>query len=349
MFKKTQLTAIGAAMLISALTFASCAADGETEAETTVKAVQMSPAENSAEAFVEAMVQQAIPVVEVACEPVQLVTNVADMVVDGPKLYAVCDGAVITYDFSDKSYNVVGVDDDLKAVTVHDGVVYFGGQYLYKFDGDAVTKVDNELGADITVLYSYDERLMVGTALGLYSKEDATNDLLLEDVVVSAIVADENGLWVGTNGQGLYCWDGEDFQKRYLLRDPAMFDSVNTLDYNHDHLYVGTNRGMHIYDGGRWEILTTAEGLPANNVRTINASAWVVYAGTEEGVVSWFGGDLRPVKKLEDKRVNDLCLRGRQLVAATDYEGILAQSSSRLRTLVPPVLDTTMDILSLIP
>jgi ligand-binding sensor domain-containing protein len=349
MFKKTQLTAIGAAMLISALAFASCAADGETETVSAVEAVVEKPIETKTEAFVEAMIEQAIPEVEIECEPVQLVTKIADMVIDGAKLFAVCEGAVITYDFSDKSYSVVGVDDKLRAVAIHDDAVYVGGQNLYKFNGAAVEKVDVQIGSDITNLYSYNDRLMVGSAQGLYSADGVTSELLLDDVVVSTMVADANGLWVGTMGQGLFRWDGEDFKKRYLLRDPTMFNTVNALDYNHDHLYVGADRGLHIYNGGRWEILTTAEGLPANNVRTIDASAWVVYAGTEEGVVSWFGGDLRPVKKLANKRVNSLKLRGNRVIAATDFEGILAQSNSRLKTLVPSVLDTTMDILSLIP
>jgi len=337
------------ALLISALTFASCAADGETESAATVKAVQKSPAETTAEAFVETVVEQVVPIVDIAPEPVQLVTKIADMVVEGPKLFAVCEGGVITYDFSDKSHTVVAANDDFRAVTIHDSVVYVGGRHLYQFDGAMLKKLDVEMGADITCLYSYGDRLMVGTAQGLYSHDGTTSDLLMDDVFVSAMVADESGLWVGSDGQGLYRWDGDDFNKRYLLRDQTMFDSVNTLDYNHEHLYVGTTRGMHVYDGGRWETITTAEGLPSNNVRTIDASAWVVYAGTEEGVVSYFGGDLRPVKKLADKKVNSLSRRGRRLIVATDYEGILRQSSSSLKVLVPPVLDTTMDILSLIP
>lgn len=349
MFTKTKLTAMGTVMLICGLTFASCAADEEAENASTVKAAVENPARAGAEAFAEAMVERAIPVVEIECKPVQFATMIADMVVDGSKLYAVCEGAVITYDFSTKSHTVVGVDDNLRALTLHDGVVYVGGRHLYRFDGAGLEKVDVQTGADITSLYSYADHLMVGSALGLYARDGATCELLLDDVFVSTMVADGTGLWVGTMGQGLYRWDGEDFRKRYLLRDPTMFDSVNALDFNHEHLYVGTTRGMHVYDGGRWEILTTAEGLPANNVRTIDASAWVVYAGTEEGVVSYFGGDLRPVKKLADKKVNSISLRGRRLIAATDFEGILAQSSSTLKVLVPPVLDTTMDILSMIP
>ena len=49
-----------------------------------------------------------------------------------------------------------------------------------------------------------------------------------------------------------------------------------------------------------------------------------------------------------DKKVNVIQLRGRKLIAATDYEGILMKSGNVFRTLVQPVADTNVNILSLI-
>ncbi len=349
MFKKTQLTMMVAAIMISALTFASCSADGEGETADAVVVVEQAQAVPVTEPPVEIVTEQTVETTELPEQPVQMITMVNDMVIDGTKLYAVSEGAAIFYDIADKSRNVVAVDDNLTSIAVHQGVVYIGGRELYTFDGETLDRQDWSEAGNISFLYSDDEQLMIGTEQGLFAYDGAATELLLADVSVSAIVADESGLWVGTDGQGLYRWDGEEFRKRYLLRDPDMFDTVTALDFNHQHLYMGTTNGFHIYNGGRWLTLTTDEGMPANYVRTIDASAWVVYVGTEEGVVSWFAGDLRPVGKLESQKVNRIVSHDQKLYVTTDYKGILRQSRYSMNVLVPPILDSTIDILSLIP
>jgi ligand-binding sensor domain-containing protein len=153
---------------------------------------------------------------------------------------------------------------------------------------------------------------------------------------ISAVTADGSGLWVGTSGQGLYRWDGEEFAKRYLARDSSLFYYVNCLAFNHDHLYVGTDSGMFIFDGGRWKTLTAEDGLPSDYIKDIDATTWVVYVATEAGVTSYFNGDIMPVKKLADKEVNSLVLLGRKVIVGTDYEGVLVKSGPALRTLIDP-------------
>jgi len=210
-------------------------------------------------------------------------------------------------------------------------------------------RCEEEFEGAITSLYSYGYSLMVGTESGLYTTGLFGHDLLYDDIEVTAITADESGLWVGTNGEGLYRWDGEEFQKRYLLRDTAIFDTVNTLDFNHRHLYVGTNNGFHIFDGGCWTTLTALDGLPSDNVTTVNASAWVIYIGTDAGVISYFNGDFIPVKKMEESIVRDICLDGRKVIAATDFDGIVMKSGNVIKTIVPVDNGMNFDVLSLIP
>jgi len=121
----------------------------------------------------------------------------------------------------------------------------------------------------------------------------------MDDVSVTAMVSDGAGMWIVIDGQGLYRWDGDMFRKRYLLRDTSIFDNVYALDFNHDHLYVGAATGFFIFNGGRWEHRTIDNGLPSDDVRTIDASSWIVYVGTGEGVVSYFEKNIIPIKKLE--------------------------------------------------
>ncbi len=350
MKRKTTFAAMAIVLLAAVFLLAHCNAEGEPKKASIVHQVVDSLTAAVVENFVEVAVTEttSMPRTTPGPEPVDLISQITDFVIVEPKLYAVFDGGVIVYDFPGKSHSIIRADEKLQSVAFHEGKVYVGGTHLYRLNDSTLERLEDEYEGVITCLYSHGYRLMIGTECALFSKSIFGRELLLDDVAVSAMAADESGLWVGTAGQGLYRWDGEEFRKRYLLRDSTMFDTVNTLDFKHQHLYVGSTNGLHIFNGGRWKILTTLEGLPANNVKTIDASAWVVYVGTDVGVVSYFNGDFMPVKKLADKKVNVIRLRGRKLIAATDYEGILMKSGNVLKTLVLPVADTNVNILSLI-
>jgi ligand-binding sensor domain-containing protein len=275
--------------------------------------------------------------------------HIRDFVLVEPKLYALFDGGIAIYDFEKKSHEIIRSDESLNALEAHEGKIYAGGEQLYTLENAILTPVEYEVPNLITELYSYGYRLMVGTENGLYAKSIFGPETYADDLPITAMVADNDGLWVGTKGQGLFRWNGEELQKRYLVRDTSLFDTVNTLAYNHDHVYVGTVNGLHVYNGGSWKNLSTADGLPSNNVTTIDASQWVVYAGTDNGVFSYFSDEVTPIDKLENRAVNSIRVRGRQLVAATDYDGILLKSHRTVKTLVQPVADSSVNILSLLP
>lgn len=351
MYKKTTHTAIAAAVCVSIFLLVRCNAEVQPKKASIVAEVVDSLTTAVVESFTQAARVEMTPVIDSTPEPepVKLISQITDLLLVEPKLYAVFDGGVIVYDFPSKSHFLVTVDDKLEAVASHEQNVYVGGQHLYRLNDSTLERLDDEFEGGITALYSYGHRLMVGTESGLYSRSIFGRELLLDDAGVTAMTTDEGGLWVGTNGQGLFRWDGENFRKRYLLRDSTMFDTVFTLDFKHQHLYVGSVNGLHVYDGGRWETFTAQNGLPSNNVFTIDASAWVVYIGTDSGVVSYYNGDFMPIKKLEDKKVNVIRRRDRKLIVATDYEGILMKSRNVLKTLVEPIADTNINILSLIP
>ena len=258
------------------------------------------------------------------------------------------DGGVIVYDFENKSYSIIPSGEKLSSVALHEEKVYVGGANLYTINDSTLEKVDEEFEGVVTNLFSYGYRLMVGTECGLYSTGIFGHELLFDGITVSAITADEDGLWIGTQGEGLYRWDGERFRKRFLLRDSTLFDFVNSLAYNHQHLYVGTDKGLHIFDGGRWENLSAADGLPSDFVRDIDASQWVVYIATDAGVTSYFNGDFMPVDKLEDKNVSVVSVRKGRIIAGTDRDGILYKTNNILKTLVEPFEEPKESMISAI-
>ncbi len=279
--------------------------------------------------------------------PVKLINEIGSLKLVGSKLYGVFDGGVVAYDIENKTYQVIASGEKLRAVESHDGKVYVGGDNLYTVKDSVLERVDGEFGV-ITSLYSYGYRLMIGTESGLHSTGIFGNELVFDDVSVSAIAADETGLWVGTRGEGLYRWDGEEIRKRFLSRDTSLFDYVNTLAFSHNHLYMGTDNGFHIYDGGQWQTLTTVNDLPSDNVTSIDAGGWVVYVGTDCGVVSYFDGEIIPINKLNETGVRAIAVDGRKIFAATDYEGILMKTGNVVKTVVPSDNGMNFDVLSLL-
>jgi len=337
---RISLTALALGLLALTVLTVGCTSDNNQPKSSLVKEVADSVGSVFVQSVLEsALVQNAAVVDTVTGENSgKTITDIADMIIVEPNMYAVFDGGVIVYDFLNKSQEIIRVDDKLEAIILHDEKIYVGGSNLYTLSDNeaALIKVTDEFAGIITGLYSYDHRLMVGTTNGLYSTGIFGKELLYDDIAVSAMAADEGGLWVGTDGQGLYRWNGEEFKKRYLLRDTTMFDNVNTLDFRHNHLYVGTVNGLHIYDGGSWENLSIEDGLPSDNVRSIDASGWVIYIATDAGVISYFNGDFMPVNKLDDKNVSVVKYRKKRIVAATDFDGILYKSGNLLKTIVAP-------------
>ena len=56
-----------------------------------------------------------------------------------------------------------------------------------------------------------------------------------------------------------------------------------------DDLLIGTANGLVIFDGKRWRVLTTVNGLPSNNITAIYASEHEAFIGTDRGVSAFAG------------------------------------------------------------
>lgn len=270
-----------------------------------------------------------------------------DMAVFGEKLYTITDHSLVVYDFVTKTEKSIKTTERLNAVAWHQDKLYAGGDALYTLNDSSLEFVDDQFSSAITVLYSYGSKLMIGTETGLYERTIFGTEQYLDDKPVSAITSDNEGLWVGTFGEGLYRWDGEEFKKRFLRRDTSFFDTVLTLDFNHNHLYMGTINGMHIFNGGSWTTLTEADGLPSNRVNAIDADGWVVYAGTNNGVISYFKEEFLPVKKLENMLVNDIVRSDRNIYVSTDYDGVLVKKGNTVKTVLTPLSYEEIAFLSL--
>ncbi|MBN1211330.1 MAG: hypothetical protein JXA92_02025 [candidate division Zixibacteria bacterium] len=347
---KITLSTLGIGLTVAVFLIVGCTSNDPAPKSGLVKEVVDSIGSAFVQNVLETALVQNVAAVDTVVEeaPEGAIIDIADMIIYGSKMYAVFDGGVIVYDFLNKEQQVIRVDDRLEAITVHEDKIFVGGSDLYTVNDNSLEKVEEQFEGTVTSLYSYGFRLMVGTTTGLYSTGVFGKELLFDDITVTALVSDESGIWVGTDGQGLYRWDGEEFHERFLLRDSTLFDRVNTLAFNHQHLYVGTDNGLHIYDGGRWENLSVSDGLPSDFVRDIDASQWVVYIATDKGVTSYFNGDFMAVDKLEDKDVSVVAIRKGRIIAGTDREGILYKTNNTLKTLVEPFEEPKESMISAI-
>ena len=267
-----------------------------------------------------------------------------DLHASGDTLYAAYDKALVIYDLKSGEYTRATVDDNLWTIAAHNDTVYVGGDNLYRLIGSELQIVEIEISGQINELLSYGPSLMIGADSGLYAYTLEETVQLFHGLDVTSLVSDGANLWVGTNGDGLYRWDGDVFQKRFLSRDSTLFDNVSALAYGHDHLYLGTDNGMFVYDGGRWETVSVEQGMPSDEIVSINADGWVVYVGTAGGAVGWYQQKVTPVKHLDEKIVTAICRSGDRVIAGTLYDGLAIKNGRAVSFVTAPWTPDTGDL-----
>jgi len=257
-----------------------------------------------------------------------------DLLPVGKIVYAACDGALIIRNLNEKANGAIALSDHLRALASHQGQIFVGGEKLYQLVDDQLIPTLDQPESPINVLYSYGDALMIGTDCGLYSRTPVGLVKVNDKLPVSAMVGDSEALWVGTDGDGLYRWDGTTFQKRFLMRDESLFNNVTALAFNHQHLYLGTDQGLFIYDGGRWEPFDSTNGLPSNVVTSIDASDWTIYIGTDKGLSSYYDKVFSAVEGFSGQQIVEARKIGRKLVVATQDQGLFVKVGDKVTALV---------------
>ncbi|HHG86532.1 MAG TPA: hypothetical protein ENJ82_17410 [Bacteroidetes bacterium] len=144
----------------------------------------------------------------------------------------------------------------------------------------------SELGADAT--------LWLGTKLGLRAHPAVNSKLIkhahhkLLQAPVNALTRNaQDALFVGTDGQGVYLLNADTM----LLFPETQNFIVSSLAFSEAEqaLFVGSNRGIlaiHLDSNYRFQAfsITTAHGLPSNEVRCLLISNNQVYIGTNQGL-----------------------------------------------------------------
>lgn len=352
MFRDKKILLIVGLLLAAPAIFVGCGDDREAKNKGVVEKVMDSVALSVAENLDKARIRStdSVPVDSDAADSVtpaidlavkiedenEAIPAIHDMIVNGTIVHAVFDGGLLIYDLKSDEYSVTTTGGSLRAIAEHAGTLYAGGDGLYEIDGENLLPVEVSLPGKINELYSYGPSLMVGTTEGLYAKNVLGTMLLLDEKNVTAIAENGDGLWIGTDGDGLYCFDGERYRRRYLTRDPSLFDNITTLEAGHNHLYLGTTEALYVFDGGSWTTIGVEQGLPSGHVTSVDASDWVVYVGTTSGVISLFNGEIDQVDRLDNKVITSVRKSGYRLLAGTGQSGLMVKSGPAIRTITEP-------------
>ena len=207
---------------------------------------------------------------------------------------------------------------------------YVAGEGLYLLDDNYSMLLDvSDFGSRVYALMEFGEGILIGTEQGLWYhsdlpiEEEAAPDTLLKDgIIVTALVEDRGGLWVGTHGDGLYRFDGQRWQERFLLRDTLMFDFVNALEYSYPFLWVGTDEAIFCYDGGKWAQMFVSDSSETYDVTCIMTTPAATYIGTGAGLLRYAQESLVIDEFFGGSEIVGLCRSEKGVIVATREDGI---------------------------
>ena len=243
--------------------------------------------------------------------------------ISGDKLYMVTQDSAGWADPQEIVLDTIAMQT--ACLVYEDDKIVVGGNRLLITSPDYAELYDQyDLDSPINVILPFGEGYLVGANDGLYFVYDCYEDTIIkEDILVSALAEDVGGLWVGTFGDGLWRFDGERWQRRYLLRDTTIFDFVTALEYSYPFLWVGTPSGIFRYDGGSWSQLFVSDSSEIYEVNCFLPRALNTYIGTEQGLFVYANDTLSAVPDFENEHVIGLFKGNKDIFVATRENGIL--------------------------
>jgi len=147
---------------------------------------------------------------------------------------------------------------------------------------NSVTSVGT--GNNGAMIFGTSDGLSIRSADGQWS---SYKDPLAATMYINTVKVTSNGwIWIGTQNQGFYINDGTGYYNVYT--DEYKNIIVIEEDSN-ENVWIGTDNGLLKWDGSKWTVLSTADGLPDNDVTSLlSDSKKRLWIGTNGGeTVSW--------------------------------------------------------------
>lgn len=147
----------------------------------------------------------------------------------------------------------------------------------------------------VTAVCVVDSGLYLGTLNGLLfiNHQDKIVNLAeqfsMMDNRVTKLLSFKNKLWIGTNDEGLICYDGKKIEKVINSKSGLTGNLVRALYGEGDFLWIGTDRGLNkiLVTDPSFPVqqnYTTSDGLSSNMINAVYARGDTVYVGTPKGL-----------------------------------------------------------------
>ena len=185
-----------------------------------------------------------------------------------------------------------------------DGEVWFGTELgLATFDGQsfgAIGMEDGMAGGEVRSLVPAPGDVVWAVGRGITRLQGGTPQAAITPPPdwqggMGAALGDEGALWISTDGQGLFRYDGQAFEQ-WTSKDGLAHNVMSRIALDPDGvLWCGTFEGLSLFDGEHFVNYGTREGLPGSWVTgsLIDAddNVWVTTLGG--GIARWDGRRIR--------------------------------------------------------
>jgi len=170
------------------------------------------------------------------------------------------------------------------------------GNEVIKYNEKGITKYNASNGLNIKgariIVQDKQGAIWVGGSNGLFS---ITNNIvkkytpLPDSTKVKSLLFDkDNNMWVGTNGQGLYCFQGNNVT-HYSMENGLTHNYIHTLfQDNRSIIWIGTGAGVNYIDRGKIGNYWHVEGFCNDYIGSITEDRkGNMYFGTDRCVVQY--------------------------------------------------------------
>ncbi len=142
------------------------------------------------------------------------------------------------------------------------------------------------------------------------------NDFPVLKKRITRLLTNGNHLWVGTNDEGIVCYDGKKIVKNISIKDGLPGNLIRVLYADNNYLWAGTDRGLariNLTDTS-YKVLqsyTTNDGLSSDIINAVYTEGDIVYVGTTEGL-SYFNDKEMRSNSSCDLRILNITISGKE-------------------------------------
>jgi|GEM_PF-6085280 len=279
-------------------------------------------------------------------EKPSLITHVRDLYVEDNRVWVATPDGLLQTDRNGLHYRLIDSAEGVEPTVITE-INQLSGRTLfctsdgfYEYLGpDVFRQVELPFAPPIIFCPAFDSLSFIGSYNeGVFRYTPDQPVLIKPDLLVTAMVFCPDGLWVGTDGDGLWRFDGEIWQKRFLRSDTNAFDYITALSYRWPHLMVGTPEGLHRFDGGIWETHTGQQSdFPGGWITDIAFANHRWHIGTvDNGLWVLMGTSFSPVEALVGTSVTRIRVFRNDLYVGTQCSGVYVRRAGKWRPLYLP-------------